>query len=171
MKIQNRLFIALMLLCAVPVMAADDLLDNILNGTYNPKTLTVGAQDTLLGDTLSRRYQLQKENEQKIFRHSFQADYYVYDTQRQSRKQIGGGPVREVTVSPNGRYVAFVKDQNIYIHKLDFGTEVAVTTTTDPFIFNGLSDWLYEEEFGQTTLMAFSPDSKQLAFIRLDERR
>lgn len=160
-----------MLLCAVPVMAADDLLDNILNGTYNPKTLTVGAQDTLLGDTLSRRYQLQKENEQKIFRHSFQADYYVYDTQRQSRKQIGGGPVREVTVSPNGRYVAFVKDQNIYIHKLDFGTEVAVTTTTDPFIFNGLSDWLYEEEFGQTTLMAFSPDSKQLAFIRLDERR
>ena len=160
-----------MLLCAVPVMAADDLLENILNGTYTPQTLTVGAQDTLLGDTLSRRYQLQKENEQKIFRHSFAADYYVYDTQRQSRKQIGGGPVREVTVSPNGRYVAFVKDQNIYIHKLDFGTEVAVTTTTDPFIFNGLSDWLYEEEFGQTTLMAFSPDSKQLAFIRLDERR
>ena len=36
-------------------------------------------------------------------------------------------------------------------------------------IFNGISDWLYEEEFAVTRLFAFSPDSKQVAFVRLDE--
>lgn len=169
MKIQRGLIIGLCLL--LPFVGRADKLDDILSGKFNAKTISATQQDSILGDTLQRRYRIEKENEQKIFRHSFMADYYIYDTQRQSRKQMGGGPVREVTVSPNGRYVAFVKDRNIYIHKLDFGTEVAVTNTEDPFIYNGVSDWLYEEEFGQTTLMAFSPDSKQLAFIRLDERR
>ena len=155
----------------VPMTSRADMLDEIIDGKFNPKTLSQGQQDTILQDTVHRRYRLEYENEHKIFRHSFTADYYVCDSQRQTRKLIGGGQVREVCVSPNGRYVAFVKDRNIYIHKLDFGTEVAVTTTEDPFIFNGVSDWLYEEEFGQTTLMSFSPDSRQLAFIRLDESR
>jgi dipeptidyl-peptidase-4 len=52
---------------------------------------------------------------------------------------------------------------------VDFKTEVAVTTDDNLEIFNGISDWLYEEEFGVTCLFAFSPDSKQVAFVRLDE--
>ena len=37
-------------------------------------------------------------------------------------------------------------------------------------IINGIADWLYEEEFGTTALFAWSPDSKMLAFVRLDEQ-
>ena len=73
-------------------------------------------------------------------------------------------------MSPNGRYVAYAKDNNLYIHKLDFGTEVAVTKEENTDLISGVADWLYEEEFGTTALFAWSPDSKMLAFIRLDER-
>ena len=91
------------------------------------------------------RYRLEKENEQKIFRHSEVADWYVIDTLRKTRKALGAGlelgKVRDAQLSPNGRYVAFIKDNNLYIHKLDFGTEVAVTKETDTDIISGVADW------------------------------
>ena len=121
-----------------------------------------------------RRYRLESENEERIFRRSSVADWYIVDTQKNNRKRLGEGmnlgKVRDAVMSPNGRYVAFAKDNNLYIHKLDFGTEVAVTKEENTDLISGVADWLYEEEFGTTALFAWSPDSKMLAFIRLDER-
>lgn len=155
------------------------LLSAILGGEYNAKTLSIAEQDSILNDGISaslnegmsNRYRLESENEQKIFRHSCTADWYIVDTKKNQRNPLGKdkGAVRDVTMSPNGKYIAFAKDNNLYIHKLDFGTQVAVTKDEDPDIINGIADWLYEEEFGTTALYAWSPDSKQLAFVRLDE--
>ena len=157
------------------------VLSGILSGEYNAKTLSSAEQDSILTalcpvveeDGVSTRYRLEKENEEQLFRHSQVADWYVFDTQKNKRKVLGEGlqlgQVRDAKMSPNGRYVAFAKDNNLYIHKLDFGTEVAVTKDENPDIINGVADWLYEEEFGTTALFAWSPDSKMLAFVRLDE--
>ena len=121
--------------------------------------------------TSNNRYRLEYENEQKLFRHSFFADYYLVDTQKgNARTQISDVPVRDAVMSPNGKYVVYAKaDNNLYIYKVDFKTEVAITNDANTEIFNGISDWLYEEEFGITGLFAFSPDNKQIAFVRLDE--
>lgn len=163
------------------------VLTGILNGDYNAKTLSAAEQDSMLNvqgakelstkdDGQSTRYRLESENEEQIFRHSEVADWFVYDTMRHARKRLGDGifkgeevKVRDAVMSPNGRYVAFAKDNNLYLHKCDFGTEVAVSKSEDPDIISGIADWLYEEEFGTTSLFAFSPDSKMLAFVRLDE--
>lgn len=155
------------------------LLSAILGGEYNAKTLSIAEQDSILNDGISaslnegmsNRYRLESENERKIFRRSCTADWYIVDTKKNQRNPLGKdkGAVRDVTMSPNGKYIAFAKDNNLYIHKLDFGTQVAVTKDEDPDIINGIADWLYEEEFGTTALYAWSPDSKQLAFVRLDE--
>ena len=155
------------------------VLTGILGGDYSAKTLSVIEQDSILGDGLSvasYRYRLEKENEEQIFRHSEVADWYVYDTMRHTRKQLGLGVneltserVRDAVLSPNGRYVAFTIGNNLYIHKADFGTEVAITKDENIDIINGVTDWLYEEEFGTTALFAWSPDSKMLAFVKLDE--
>ena len=155
------------------------VLTGILGGDYNAKTLSTAEQDSILrvsGLEVGGRYRLEKENEEQIFRHSQVADWYVYDTLKHSRKQLGLGVsglederVRDAVMSPNGRYVAFAIANNLYIHKCDFGTEVAVTRDADPDIINGVADWLYEEEFATTALFAWSPDSKQLAFVKLDE--
>lgn len=153
------------------------VLQGILAGDYNPKTLSAAEQDSILsiGDQTAPagRYRLECENEERIFRRSRLADWYVVDTMRHTRKKVGAGMgfdrVRDAVMSPNGRYVAFAKENNLYIHKLDFGTEVAVTKNEDTDIISGIADWLYEEEFGTTALFAWSPDSKMLAFVRLDE--
>lgn len=149
------------------------VLTGILGGDYNAKTLSVAEQDSILRVKATGRYRLEKENEQKIFRHSEVAEWYIVDTMRHTRKRLGEGLgfdlVRDAQMSPNGRYVAYAKDNNLYIHKLDFGTEIAVTKDENTDIINGVADWLYEEEFATTALFAWSPDSKMLAFVKLDE--
>ena len=145
------------------------VLTGILSGEYQANTLSEAEQDSILGVQTTGRYRLESENQEAIFRHSSVADYYIIDTMRHTRKQLGEGKVRDAVMSPNGRYVAFAKDNNLYIHKLDFGTEVAVTKDENTEVINGIADWLYEEEFATTALFAWSPDSKMLAFVRLDE--
>ena len=167
----------ILLLCVWSVCAlahADRMMDIIQN--YNAKTMSVHEMDSVLvlkveTPASNNRYRLEYENEQKLFRHSFFADYYLVDTQKgNARTQIGDVPVRDAMMSPNGKYVVYAKaDNNLYIYKVDFKTEVAITNDANTEIFNGISDWLYEEEFGTTGLFAFSPDNKQVAFVRLDE--
>ena len=151
-------------------LSADDMM-HILRGGYDAKTLTADTMQYIVnqGQTTDR-YRLEYENKQQLFRHSFMADYYLVDTQKSTRTRLSDVPVRDAYLSPNGKYVVYAKaDNNLYIYKIDFKTEVALTTGDNTEIFNGISDWLYEEEFGVTRLFAFSPDSKLVAFVRLDE--
>ena len=162
----------LSLLVACMIARADRMMD-IIQG-YNANTMSVAQMDSVLDNATGKgsapRYRLEYKEEQKLFRHSFYAEYYLLDTQKGDTIALSDGPVRDAVMSPNGKYVVYAKsDNNLYIYKVDFKTEVAITTDTNTEIFNGISDWLYEEEFGITGLFAFSPDSKQVAFVRLDE--
>ena len=162
--------IAVALTAVVSAAPRADVLNDILDGVYDAQTLSAYQQDSILGNLPDQRYRLDYTDKQQIYRRSFMANYVIVDTQKNTRKPLSDKPVRDAIISPNGRYIAFVKaDNNIYLHKLDFGTEVAVTATPST-VWNGIADWLYEEEFGRTCLMQFSPDSKQLAFIRLDDQ-
>lgn len=168
---QTRLLSLILIMLSAPLHA--DRLMEIMQG-YDAKTMSVAEMDSILenesGNAKGERYRLEHKNKQKLFRHSFFADYYLIDTQKNDTIPLSDVPVRDAAMSPNGKYVVYAKaDNNLYIYKVDFKTEMAITTTDNPEIFNGISDWLYEEEFGTTGLFAFSPDSKQLAFVRLDE--
>jgi dipeptidyl-peptidase-4 len=143
---------------------------HLLQGGYDAKTLTRDQMDSILNPAVQNRFKLEIENKQQLFRHSFLADYYLIDTQKNTRVHLGDGPVRDAKISANGKYVVYAKaDNNLYIYKIDFDTEVAITTDTNSEIFNGIADWLYEEEFGVTSLFEISPDSKLVAFVRLNE--
>ena len=178
---QTLLFLAI--LVSSVSLKADRMMDIMRN--YNAKTMSVAEMDSVLeGNEAMRRegerYKLEYKNEQKLFRHSFYADYYLVDTQKKDTLWLSDAPVRDAQLSPNGKYVVYAKaDNNLYIYKTDFKTEVAITNSeaigdgqlaigTD--VYNGISDWLYEEEFGITALFAFSPDNKQVAFVRLNEK-
>lgn len=107
-----------------------------------------------------------------IYRRSWRAKVYDYDVRRNYVKPLTEAKSKQMipTYSPDGRMCAYVRDNNIWIRKFDFDTEVQVTKDGMPGkILNGITDWVYEEEFAITNLMAWSPDSEQLAFVRFDE--
>lgn len=110
-------------------------------------------------------------NSEPIYRHSFVADYYTFEIKRNLLKPLStAGKQQAAVYSPNGRMVAFVRDNNIYIKKLDYGTEIAVTKDGEKNkIINGVPDWVYEEEFGFSSAMQWSSDSELLSFIRFNE--
>lgn len=107
-----------------------------------------------------------------IYRRSFTACYYTYELRTRllrplsSRFHAQQSPV----FSPNGRMVAFVADNNIYIRKLDYQTEVEVTSDGEKnHIINGVPDWVYEEEFEHNCSMTWAPDDLNLCFLKFNE--
>ncbi|MBP1677095.1 MAG: dipeptidyl-peptidase [Bacteroidetes bacterium] len=119
-------------------------------------------------------------NEQKLlihtnvnyrYRRTFTADYYVYDIKRKELQPLSEEGAQEVPLfSPDSRYIAFARNNNLFMKKLDFNTEIAITKDGEPGkIINGTPDWVYEEEFEATRHFAWSPDSKLLAFIKFNE--
>lgn len=144
--------------------------------------------DTLFHTTTARETKLEKidgylisstgyrilvwTDRESIYRHSWKANVYDYDVRRNMLKPLSDypGKVMIPTFSPDGRMCAFVRDNNIWLKKFDYDTESEVTRDGEfGKILNGVTDWVYEEEFGVVNLMAWSPDSKMLAFVKSDE--
>ncbi|WP_455628809.1 DPP IV N-terminal domain-containing protein [Parabacteroides chinchillae] len=107
-----------------------------------------------------------------IYRRSSKAVVYDYDVRRNYLKPLTESASKQMipTFSPDGRMCAYVRDNNIWLRKFDYDTEVQVTKDGElNKILNGITDWVYEEEFAVTNLMAWSPDSEYLAYVRFDE--
>lgn len=106
-----------------------------------------------------------------IYRHSFVADYYVYDLEsRQLKKLSQGGRQSYASFSPDGSKVAFVRENNLFYVNLNDMSEVQVTDDGRfNHIINGTTDWVYEEELSFVVGFFWSPDSKRIAYYRFDE--
>lgn len=112
-------------------------------------------------------------NIKKIYRHSFYAKHYIYDIRYKTLEPLSENEhERDAMFSPNGAMVAYVYDNDIFIKKLRYNSTSAVTTDGEKDkIINGAADWVYEEEFVTTCAMAWSLDSRELAFLSFDESK
>lgn len=112
-------------------------------------------------------------NYEPIYRRSFKADYSIFDLDRRTFKPLSvNGKQQLATFSPDGKLIAFVRDNNLFIADPANGTEKQVTTDgKHNAIINGAPDWVYEEEFEFNKAFCWSPDSKLLAYMKFDERR
>ena len=110
---------------------------------------------------------------ESIYRHSFTANYYVYDLKTKSLKPLSSnGKQRLATFSPDATKVAFMRDNNLFIKDLQTGNEKQFTFDgLYNHIINGAPDWVYEEEFSFSQGFFWSPDSRKIAFMRFDESR
>ncbi|CAN1508569.1 DAP2 Dipeptidyl aminopeptidases/acylaminoacyl-peptidases [Flavobacteriaceae bacterium] len=109
-------------------------------------------------------------NSDQIFRHSFVANYFIYEIASKKLSPLFDYKIQEPTFSPDGTQIAFAKDNNLFIY-----TIVSKTTKQITFdgkknaVINGITDWVYEEEFAFVRAFDWSGDSKKLAYIRFDE--
>jgi dipeptidyl-peptidase 4 len=114
---------------------------------------------------------LLQTEQQAIHRHSFSANYYVYDILTGNFTPVSAKGRQQLAMfSPDGSRVAFVRQNNLFYTELLTGKEVQVTNDGKfNFVINGAPDWVYEEEFEFTRAYEWSPDGKILAWIRFDE--
>ena len=107
-----------------------------------------------------------------IYRRSSKCRCYVYEVRSRLLKPLTTDfkTVQSPVFSPDSRMVAFVAENNVYIKKLDYNTQVAVTTDgVKDKIINGATDWTYEEEFSLTSTLAWAPDNLTLCYLKFDE--
>ncbi len=84
------------------------------------------------------------------------------------------GEEEEATFSPSGTMVAFVRANDIYVSNVADGVETRLTQNGSPTQLNGKLDWVYQEEiYGRGNWKGYwwSPDSKAIAYLSLDESK
>ena len=97
-------------------------------------------------------------------------DLYLVDVNKpDSARKVASGNVLDPKISPRGRYVSYVRDQNLYIIDLATGQERQLTTDGKDTVHNGEAEFVAQEEMEQHTGYYWAPDDSAIAYRRYDE--
>jgi len=108
--------------------------------------------------------------EEAIYRRSSLAYFYVYDVITKRISKVSEEKIQEATFSPDGTKVAYAFENNLYIKNLETNTVKQITFDGEKNkIINGITDWVYEEEFAFVRAFDWNAASNKIAFIRFDE--
>ncbi len=107
---------------------------------------------------------------QQIYRHSSRGTYYVYDVKTKDFSLVSTNKIQEPTFSNDGSKMAYGFENNLYIKDLNSGETKQITTDGKKnSIINGITDWVYEEEFAFVRAFEWSTNGDKLAYIKFDE--
>ncbi|HEY5689672.1 MAG TPA: S9 family peptidase [Yeosuana sp.] len=111
-------------------------------------------------------------NTKRVWRLNTKGDYWILDIAKGSLTQLGKSlpesSLMFAKFSPDGKAVAYVSDNNIYVEDLNTSDIKALTTDGSTTLINGTFDWAYEEEFACRDGFRWSPDSKSIAYWQID---
>jgi dipeptidyl-peptidase-4 len=97
-------------------------------------------------------------------------DLYLVDVAHpDAARKVASGNVADPQISPKGRYVSFVRDQNLYVIDLSTGQERQLTTDGKGTVHNGEAEFVAQEEMDQRTGYYWAPDDSAIAYKRYDE--
>lgn len=111
-------------------------------------------------------------NTVKVWRLNTRGNYFVYDNNAKTIRQLGKGlpesTLMFAKISPDGKSVAYVSKWNLYVEDLATGAVKPLTTNGTRKLINGTFDWAYEEELACRDGFQWSPDSKHISFWNID---
>lgn len=140
------------------------------NLKYQGKEIVIGEYDFNKDES----WMLIATQVESIYRYSFTAFYFILDlkTMQLQALDVQRSAQTLAEFSPNGEMVSYIFENNLYLKNLKSGRVSQLTK--DGFknkVINGTTDWVYEEEFAITKAYVWSPDSKEIAFLKFDESK
>lgn len=107
-------------------------------------------------------------NTRRVWRYDTRGDYWVLNMENGNLRQLGKSlpesSLMFAKFSPDGKSVAYVSENNIYVENVIDGSIKKLTNDGNDKIINGTFDWVYEEEFSCRDGFRWSPDGKYIAY-------
>ncbi|HWZ96715.1 MAG TPA: DPP IV N-terminal domain-containing protein [Candidatus Dormibacteraeota bacterium] len=97
--------------------------------------------------------------------------WYDLKTEKSQGLLSGKAAIADAKISPDGKWVSFVREHNLFAVSTMDAKEHALTTGGTEEIRKGELDWVYPEELAISTAYWWAPDSSAIAFLEMDERK
>src|ERR1700676_244177 len=128
-------------------------------------------QATGLGRHAPWQYQGARGGGASFFQGATSLAWFDLKTQASRTLVSGKEGIADPKISPDGRYVSFERDHNLWLVSLADGKERALTQGGTEEVRKGELDWVYPEELEVTTAYWWAPDSSAIAYLQMDESK
>ncbi|XP_019409091.1 PREDICTED: dipeptidyl peptidase 4 [Crocodylus porosus] len=154
---------------SLQIISADN--GAVLKTLKNTTIKEVGATTAMFSpDT---RFALLQSGYKKLWRHSYTATYHIYDMTASTLVTENPLPndTQYISWSPVGHKLAYVWNNNIYVKEFPGAKTINITKNGEENkIFNGIPDWVYEEEmFGTHSALWWSPNGNFIAYAEFND--
>jgi len=98
-------------------------------------------------------------------------DIYLYDLKKNESRQVTAtkGFETDAKVSKDGRYVGYVRENNLFITDLNTGLERQLSDGATDLIRNATASFVVQEELDRHTGFWMSADTSMIAYTQIDE--
>jgi dipeptidyl-peptidase-4 len=105
-----------------------------------------------------------------VFNYDNDLYYAAADGSSAARLTSTPEPEENYSWSPDGRFIAFIRSNDLWVVDIATRTERALTSGGTDLVRNGKNDWVYFEELYNRNWRAYwwSPDSKRIAYLQVD---
>jgi dipeptidyl-peptidase-4 len=148
------------------LLVASDNLESILPAESSRPTQATG-----LGRRAPSQYQWAPDGAGILFQGPTALAWLDLKSQMPRTLVSGKAAITDHKISPDGRFVSFVRDHNVWVVNLADGKERAITQGGTEEIRKGELDWVYPEELEIKTAYWWAPDSSAIAYLEMDERK
>src|SRR6266699_3661218 len=136
-----------------------------------PANTSRPTQATGLGRRAPAEYQWAPDGAAILFQGPTALAWFDLKSQAARTLVSGKAPIADPKISPDGRFVSFVREHNLWLVSVADGKERGVTRGGTEEIRKGELDWVYPEELEIKTAYWWSPDSSAIAYLEMDERK
>jgi len=148
------------------LLVASDKLESILPADSSKPTQATG-----LGRRAPAQYQWTPDGSAILFQSPTALAWLDLKSQTARTLVSAKAAIADSKISPDGRYVSFIRDHNLWLVSLADGKERAITRGGTEEIRKGELDWVYPEELEIKTAYWWAPDSSAMAYLEMDERK
>jgi dipeptidyl-peptidase 4 len=148
------------------VLVSAEKLDSLL-----PKAEAKASQATGLGRRAPTQYQWAPSGESILLESPTALVWFDVKSQTGRTLVAGKNELADSKISPDGKFVSFVREHNLWLIGTADGKERAITVGGTEEVRKGELDWVYPEELEISTAYWWSPDSGSIAYLEMDERK